>query len=1105
MRNTIATMVFVLLAAPAVSRAQTATPAPAPQPVAAGAGQGEVKGGQFSLEQAERIVNAKVAEKMAAISAVRQQNIVKMEGLLQNPEYRKDPDRAPKVMHMLAENHWEESLYQYLQARDQWDKAMDQVQAGTLTEAPPEPVEDYSKSLEYYREILRMFPNYPRVDEVYYYLGKGAMKEGKAKQSRALQKEGADYLNRLVKDYPQSRFIAEAHLALAEYYFETNSMYFAKQNYETIIQKFPKTAMFNYALYKLGWVHFNLLEFDQAIETFHKVVAQVSKEAGRGVIEFKNQALNDLVVTYAEVENGWQRARDYFTKVMSEEEAYVKLRMLGDLYVGQSKLVEAESLFRHFIERERTTKNIPEYFEILVSMARSTNDIPALDGLVAEMLEFFKPNGTWRTVNKNDPDSLAAADTLTERNLYFVANHYHVEAQKQKKNDLYRTAGDRYATYLSRFSDSKVSYEVNFWYAEILYDVVKDYAKASEQYQRVIERDTKGDFVEEAALGVIYSTKELMVKEGLQQVAKSGSMEIVKVDPKAADKPIPETPLHPLEETYVKASDKYVELLTELIKDPEVRKKEPKRGEKIPEIMFIAADVFYRHGKFEDAVERLETLFDYDASSKFAAYAVFTLLDCYQRLQQWPKVEEWARKLIAARNFTVRSEKDLKKIVAIAMVENARLLSVERKYDSAIDEAMRVYEEFRSQEETASKALFNVAALYESQKEVDKAVRTYLRVVKEFPKSDVAPEAVYTIGLIYESQTEFEKAAEAFESMEQFKNIKEPTEEEKKAGWRELQEQMADSLQNAGLIREALNEPRDAIDVYQKFIRQFPSHPDMPKIFLRIGVVHENQGDAASLKRAHDHYLSFLGKPFAGGDLAVEAAVRAGDCLKKIDKVKNRRAASALFQRGIEAFNRLGGQEEAIKSAKTFAAQSAFELADYLYDDFAALRIPSTLNPRVLRLGLEAKASAQQKAEGAFNAVLDYKAGGWSAGALFKIGLLYYEFKEDLLNVPIPEGLDWEDEAAYLAILEEIARPVEEKSLRAFETALNLAHQEKVYNRWSKLCGEYAVKVNQDTFPVSGDELVAPTRMKDTLASTSFIRSLRRGDVEVKMIKEAGR
>lgn len=1102
MRKSIATLFFLAVSLPGLAFAQeNGTKADAQAP------EGGVKGGQFSLEQAERIMNEKVAEKMREISGVRQENIRKLEGLLQNPEYRKDPDRAPKVMHMLAENYWEEGLYQYLQARDVWDKAMEQVYAGTLSEPPPEPIEDYSKSLEYYREILRSFPSYPRVDEVYYYLGKGAMKEGKTKQNRLLQKEGSEYLNRLVKDYPKSRFIAEAHLALAEYYFETNSMWFAKQNYEIIIQKFPKSSMYNYALYKLAWVYFNLSEFEQSIDTFHKVVAQVSaeKSGGKGIIEFKNQALNDLVVTYAEVDNGWVRARDYFKKILPDEETYAKLRMLGDLYVGQSKFVEAEAIFRHFIEREKTTPKIVEYFEIIIGIYTSTNDIRGLDNMVAEILEYFKPNGTWRTVNKANEDILAEADALTEKNLRFIANYYHRDAQKTNSRDTYQKTADRYATYLSRFADSKDAYVVNFYYAEILYDVLKDYEHASEQYQAVIQRDTKGEYVEDAALGVIYSTQELMVKEGLQQVAKSGRMEVVKVDPKQADKPIPETDLHPLEETYIKASDKYVELLTELIKDPEVRKKNPERGEKIPEIMFIAADVFYRHGKFQDAVQRLETLFEYDASSKFAAYAVFTLLDCYQRLQQWPMVEEWARKLIAARNFTVRSEKDLKKIVAIAMVENSRLLSVERRYDNAISESMRVYEEFRSQEETASKALFNVASLYESQKEVDKAVKTYLRVVKEFPKSEVAPEAIYTIGLIYESQTEFKKAAETFESMEQFRTIKEPTEPEKKAAWKDLQQQMADALQNAGLIREALSDPKAAIDVYQKFVNHFQGHPDVPKIFLRIGIVYENQGDPASLKRAHDHYQAFLKRNFGRPDLSVQAAARAGDCLKQIDKVKNRKAASTLFQLAVETFNRLSGEGDLIRSARGYAAQAAFELADYYYDDFAALRIPSTLNPYTLKRGLEAKAEAQQKAETQFNQVLDYKSGGWSAGALFKIGLLYYEFKEELLNVPIPEGLDWETESMYMAILEEIARPVEEKSLRAFEKALNLAHQEKVYNKWSSLCGQYAVKVNQDTFPVSGDKLVSPDRMKDTLASTSFIRTLRRGEVEVKMIKEAQR
>lgn len=1152
MNRTIGSLLVLglVVGAPGAVDAQTFKGQPAAQPAvqpAAGAaatpaaGQGQARSGKYTLEQAEALVNEAVAAKMRAISEKRRENILKLQQLLENPDYRKDQDRAPKVMHMLAEAYWEEGLYQYLQKRSDWDKSMASFNAGVLAEQPAEPVEDYVQSLDLYRRILREFPNYVRIDEVYYYLGKGAVKEGKAKKDRALQKEGVDYLNRLVQNYPKSRFIPESHLAMAEYYFETNSLYYAKTNYEKIIQNFPKAAMFNYALYKLGWVYFNLHEFDTAIETFQKVVSQVAKIEGKGVIEFKNQALNDLVVTYAEIDNGWQHAKDYFMKVLPEEEAYKKLRMLGDLYVGQDKTLDAIALFRHFIEREKTSTNVTEYFKIILGLYKNTNDMAKLDETTTEVLDYFKPNGTWRTVNKNNEDALAEADALTEEHLLYIANHYHREAQRLNKTDLFVKAGEKYGIYLGRFSESKHAYVVNFYYAEIFYDQMKDYARALEQYKKVIERDTKGEYVEDAALGVIYSTQELMVKEGLQEVAKKGSIEVVKVDPKKAEAPIPETDLHPLEVEYVKGSDKYVELLTELLKDPEVRKKTPTRGEKIPEIMYISAQVFYRHGKFQDAVSRLKILFDYDPGSKFAAYAVFTLLDCYQRLQQWPKVEEWARKLIAARNFSVKPEKELKKIVAIAMTENARVLSVERKFGEASTEAMRVYEEFKGNEELASKALFNVAALYEGQKEPDKAIKTYQRVVKEFPKSDVAPEALFTIGMIYESQTEFEKASATFESMDQFKNLKEPTEPERKEGWKKMQEQMADALQNAGLLREALGEYQDAIEVYQKFVKQFPSLPETAKADLRIGIVYEMKGDAASLRKAHDAYQAWLKKDYKRPDLAVEALARAGACLKQIDKVKERKNATALFQRAVDTFNKLGDNAEYVKSAKAYAAQSAFEASDYLYDDFTALTIPSTADPNVLKKALTLKAEAQQKAEKAFDLVLNYKSGGWSAGALFKMGLLYWDFYKELDNVPIPDcpcpgvskkdckvvqeafkvgdldtiqkfdwGMEWMTVAPtfqdqYRAIIEEMMRPVQEKSLRAFERALTLAHEEKVYNKFSKLCAEYAVKVNQDSFPVAGDAEVHANHEKDTLATTSFVRSLRRGGIEVKMTKEASR
>ncbi|MBM4388494.1 MAG: tetratricopeptide repeat protein, partial [Deltaproteobacteria bacterium] len=479
----------------------------------------------------------------------------------------------------------------------------------------------------------------------------------------------------------------------------------------------------------------------------------------------------------------------------------------------------------------------------------------------------------------------------------------------------------------------------------------------------------------------------LMVKAGIQERAKKGEIDVVKVDPKKEEAPIPETPLHELEDEYVKAADLYVKLLTELIKDPEVRKKNPQRGEKIPEIMYISAQVFYRHGKFKEAVERLRVLFEYDPQHKFAAYAVFTLLDCYKRLQRWTKVEEWARKLIEAKNFKVKSKKDLEKIVAIAITENAKQLSAEKSYDQATKESLRIYEEFKGDEEMASTALYNAAALLEGQKKVEQAIAMYKRVVKEFPKSKMAPEAVWTIGVIYESQTMFDNAADTFEEMAKFEKAK----------------QTPDALQNAGLIREALGQYKEAIEGYRKFIKMFPQHEDAHFVDFKIGLIYETIGDNPSLKKAHDHYLEFVKKYKDKADLVVEAYSRAGDCLKRIDKVKNRKAVEVLLKNTIDAFNKLGANEKAIEYSKRYAAHAAFELAEYAYDDFSVLKIPSTLDPNVLKKALTAKAEAQLKTEKLYDAVLTYKSAGWTAGALFRKGLLYYDFYKQLMEVPVPE------------------------------------------------------------------------------------------------------
>lgn len=1065
---------------------------------------GGARSGGYTLERLEAgEFSPEVQAKLERMSEFRQKKIKELEEIIKK---RPNDPRNAEIYFMLAETYWEELRYEYLKKRKQYEEAMAKYEKGILTTKPEEPSEDYSISIEYYRRILREFPDYARVDEVLYHLGKAALSEGKTKKDANLRREGAKYLKELEEKFPTSRYIGEAYLALGEYYFEANSLVYAKRYYEKVIEQFLKSrgdrgagqktggpvvseAVYNYALYKLAWVYFNMREFDKAIDTFKKVVAYASGAKGKGVIEFRDQALNDLIVTYAELEDGWVLARDYFLSVLPEDQAYKKLRMLAELYVAQDKDDLAIALYRHFIEREKTGEMVPQYFRTIFSIYKKLNDLRHLDETIMEALDYFRPGGTWRiAVSQKAPEAVQEADAVCEEYLLWLANYYHKEAQRLNSDELYEKALRKYEVYLSRFDNSPNAYHVNFYYAEILFEKKKDFERAAAQYKRVIERDTKGEYVEDAALGVIYCYEEMLAAAGLRQRAKKGKIEVVKVDPKAESKPIPETELHPLEKEYVAAADRYVSLLLEILKDPEVRKKNPERGQKIPEVMYIAAEVYYRHGQFKEAVKRLKVLFDYDPSSEFAAYAVFTMLDCYQRLKQWQKVEEWARKLIQAKNFRVKSKAELEKIVAIAVTENARLLSMERRYSEALKEAIRVYEEFRKDEKTASKALFNVAALYEAQKNLEMAVKTYLRVVKEFPKSEVAPEALFTVALIYESQTQFEKAAEYFERLEKFKDYPEtPT-----------------ALRNAGLIREALGDYAGAIAVYKKFVKMFPKHSDTPAIGLRIGTIYQERMGKAGLQKAHLEFTQWLNTYKGANPLVVEALTRDGSVLKAMDRIKNRGVATKLFEEALRTFSRLTKPEEFSK-AKKFAAQSAFEIADYAFEDFSAIKIPSTLSTHVLAKAVTAKAEALKKAEARFEQVLQYKSGGWSAGALFKIGLLYYSFAKELGDVPVPESLDPEGQLQYQEFLDQTAKPVWDKALKAFERALKLAHDERVYNEFSKACAEYVVKLNPDGYPVAGDELVSALHTKDTLASTSFIRTLRRGDIEVKFVEETSK
>jgi cellulose synthase operon protein C len=516
---------------------------------------GELRRGAFTEDQfVQEDITPEVEALQEKQSEIRQQQVVRLLEILEADPYH--PNKA-ELYFRVAEAHWQEAHYQYLRARREFDRAYMEHDAGRLSEPPVEPVPDHSQSLEYYRKIVAEFPQYSRIDEVYYYLGQGALMAGETRRDRALQVEGVRYFQRLVQDYPESRFIAEAHLRLGEYYFENNSLYYAKVNYERIITNHMTSAMYNYALYKLGWVYFNLREFDQAIETFQQVVAEIDAEGGAstGRVEFRVQALNDLIVTYAEIDDGWQHAREYFIKVVGENDAYDRLRRLAELYVAQDRDNYAMELYNHLVDYEPLSQRVPFYLEQLIEVRKRLNLWAETEQEMRRMIDYLQRNGRWWEANKDNPTVLEEANTQAETTLLFIANHYHREAQEKNDQAAYAQAAADYELFLQRFPESKMGYVVNFYFAEILYDNLKDFERAAEQYNEVIRRDRRGEYVEDAALGVIYCYEEMLVGAGLRQAARRGrQIERVRLSAKevrARAEPIPETELHPLEQSYV--------------------------------------------------------------------------------------------------------------------------------------------------------------------------------------------------------------------------------------------------------------------------------------------------------------------------------------------------------------------------------------------------------------------------------------------------------------------------------------------------------------------------------------------------------------------------
>lgn len=204
----------------------------------------------------------------AAAQAARLESIERLEALIGVTGVEGDP--KAEMLLRLGDLYFAEGVYQ----ADLEDRGCAAnapcAHPARITSAPW-----LEKASLIFKTILVDHPQFARADEATYLLGLAAARLGH-------DVESAELFARVVKLYPESRYVPDAYLALGDYYYATSNPYKALMAYQKAAT-FREHGRRAYALYRLGGCYEAVGEHALAVDALTKAV-EAAGHAGQAEV-----------------------------------------------------------------------------------------------------------------------------------------------------------------------------------------------------------------------------------------------------------------------------------------------------------------------------------------------------------------------------------------------------------------------------------------------------------------------------------------------------------------------------------------------------------------------------------------------------------------------------------------------------------------------------------------------------------------------------------------------------------------------------------------------------------------------------------------------------
>jgi tetratricopeptide (TPR) repeat protein len=235
------------------------------------------------------------------------------------------------------------------------------------------------------------------------------------------------------------------------------------------------------------------------------------------------------------------------------------------------------------------------------------------------------------------------------------------------------------------------------------------------------------------------------------------------------------------------------------------------------------------------------------------------------------------------------------------------------------------------------------------------------------------------------------------------------------------------ALFDAGLAYERLEEWRLALERFRALSQRYEG-PDAIEAAFRVAECHYHLHELADARATLDELVRREGLP--PGE-RIRALAQRG--VVELEEGKPEDAEKSL-RLAVSEFRAAGDAE---RLDEYYAAQAQYYLGEVYRGWFRALPLdPSKGDEAALQRDLEQKAEMLLSAQGHYLRAIRMGNDRWAVASGFRIGELYDALRSDLLDAPLPPGMDEEHALAYRAELRRRVRVLAAKAITAYEQTL---------------------------------------------------------------------